>query len=129
METDAEGNVRRFVEKPKPEDITCDTINAGIYVLEPDDVRPHPAGHRLVDRAQLLPVALIARGETFVSYVSRGYWIDIGTPEKYVTVHRDIMNGLYVAPPFGAACRTEDRRRAGRARRAGRRADGPRLRR
>jgi NDP-sugar pyrophosphorylase family protein len=36
VETDADGNVTRFLEKPKPEEITCDTINAGIYVLEPD---------------------------------------------------------------------------------------------
>ena len=36
VETDEQGNVRRFLEKPKPEEITCNTINAGIYVLEPD---------------------------------------------------------------------------------------------
>ena len=36
VETDAAGNVRRFLEKPKPDEITCDTINAGIYILEPD---------------------------------------------------------------------------------------------
>ncbi|RPH56692.1 MAG: NDP-sugar synthase, partial [Acidobacteria bacterium] len=45
--------------------------------------------------------SLIERGETFVSYVSRGYWIDLGAPDKYLKVHRDIMNGIYVAPPFG----------------------------
>ena len=36
VETDADGNVRRFLEKPSPDEITCDTINAGIYVLEPE---------------------------------------------------------------------------------------------
>src|SRR5690242_13018545 len=36
VETDARGNVQRFLEKPDPHQITCDTINAGIYVLEPD---------------------------------------------------------------------------------------------
>src|SRR5215471_17263672 len=35
VETDAANNIRRFLEKPKPDEITCDTINAGIYVLEP----------------------------------------------------------------------------------------------
>src|SRR5262249_58720781 len=40
--------------------------------------------------------SLIERGETFVAYVYRGYWIDIGTPEKYTQVHRDIMDGRYV---------------------------------
>ena len=105
VETDAEGNVRRYVEKPKPEDITCDTINAGIYVLEPSTFDRIPRDTAWSIERSFFP-DLIARGETFVSYVSRGYWIDIGTPEKYVTVHRDIMNGLYVAAPFGAACRT-----------------------
>src|SRR5215467_3619182 len=36
VETEADGKVRRFLEKPKPDEITCDTINAGVYVLEPD---------------------------------------------------------------------------------------------
>src|SRR5215831_6025625 len=36
VETDANGNIRRFIEKPKPEEITTNRINAGIYVLEPD---------------------------------------------------------------------------------------------
>src|SRR4026207_895218 len=36
VEPDAEGNIRRFLEKPNPDEITCDTINAGIYILEPD---------------------------------------------------------------------------------------------
>ena len=53
--------------------------------------------------------SLIERGEIFVAYVYRGYWIDIGTPEKYMQVHRDIMDGRYVghrahtAAPFAAA--------------------------
>jgi NDP-sugar pyrophosphorylase family protein len=40
------------------------------------------------------------RGETFVGHVYEGYWIDIGTPEKYVQVHRDIMDGRFAAGPF-----------------------------
>ena len=44
--------------------------------------------------------SLIERGETFVAYVYNGYWIDIGTPEKYTQVHRDIMDGRYAAAPF-----------------------------
>src|SRR5262249_8764592 len=44
--------------------------------------------------------SLIERQETFVAYVYRGYWIDIGTPEKYQQVHRDIMDGRYHVAPF-----------------------------
>ena len=56
VETDPEGNVRRFREKPKPEEITCDTINAGMYILEPETFDRIPRGHDMVDRAQFLPV-------------------------------------------------------------------------
>ena len=44
--------------------------------------------------------SLVERGETFLAYVDRGYWIDIGTPAKYLQVHRDIMDGRFAAPPF-----------------------------
>ena len=47
--------------------------------------------------------SLIERGETFVAYTDRGYWIDIGTRQKYRQVHRDIMDGRYQAPPFSGA--------------------------
>jgi hypothetical protein len=44
--------------------------------------------------------SLVERKETFVAYVYRGYWIDIGTPDKYMQVHRDIMDRRFSAPPF-----------------------------
>lgn len=104
VETDAAGNVRAFREKPDPDQITCDTINAGIYVLEPDTFDRIPAATRYSIERRYFP-SLVERGERFVAYVARGYWIDIGTIEKYVQVHRDIMEGRCVAHPFsgGAA--------------------------
>jgi NDP-sugar pyrophosphorylase family protein len=99
VETDADGNIRRFLEKPKPDEITCDTINAGIYVLEPDTFDRIPKDTAWSIERSFFP-SLIERGETFVAYVYRGYWIDIGTPEKYVQVHRDIMDGKFHAAPF-----------------------------
>ena len=94
VETEADGRVRRFLEKPNPDEITCDTINAGIYVLEPDtfDRIPKDVSYS-IERAYF--PSLIERGETFVAYVDRGYWIDIGTPEKYVQVHRDMFDGQF----------------------------------
>jgi NDP-sugar pyrophosphorylase family protein len=94
VETDAEGNVRRFLEKPKPDEITCNIINAGIYVLEPDTFDRIPADTPWSIERSFFP-SLIERAETFVAYVYRGYWIDIGTPEKYTQVHRDVMDGRY----------------------------------
>jgi mannose-1-phosphate guanylyltransferase len=106
VETDAEGKVLRFVEKPNPDEITCDTINAGIYVLEPDTFDRIPKDMPWSIERSFFP-SLIERKETFVAHVDRGYWIDIGTPEKYTQVHRDIMDGRFRAAPFdGAAGQT-----------------------
>lgn len=102
VETDSAGNVLRFLEKPEPGQITCDTINAGIYVLEPDTFDRIPQETPWSIERAFFP-SLIERGETFVAYVDRGYWIDIGTPEKYTQVHRDIMDGRFRAPPFADA--------------------------
>jgi mannose-1-phosphate guanylyltransferase len=99
VETDADGNVQRFLEKPSPDEITCDTINAGIYVLEPDTFDRIPKDTPWSIERSFFP-SLVERRETFVAYVYRGYWIDIGTPEKYRQVHRDIMDGRYRAAPF-----------------------------
>ena len=99
VETDAQGNIQRFLEKPNADEITCDTINAGIYVLEPDTFDRIPKDMPWSIERSFFP-SLIERGETFIAYIYRGYWIDIGTPDKYMQVHRDIMDGRYKAGPF-----------------------------
>ncbi len=106
VETEADGRVRRFLEKPNPDEITCDTINAGIYVLEPDtfDRIPKDVSYS-IERAYF--PSLIERNEMFVAYVDRGYWIDIGTPEKYVQVHHDMFDGKFAGGLFATADRTK----------------------
>jgi len=99
VETDSSGNVTRFLEKPKPDEITTNNINAGIYVLEPDTFDRIPRDVSWSIERSFFP-SLIERRETFVAYVYDGYWIDIGTPEKYTQVHRDIMDGRFAADPF-----------------------------
>ena len=101
VETDDRGNIQRFLEKPKPDEITCNTINAGIYVLEPDTFDRIPKDTSWSIERSFFP-SLIERGETFVAYVDRGYWIDIGTPEKCMQVHKDVMDGRYKLDPFGS---------------------------
>ena len=99
VETDERGNIRRFLEKPTPENITTNQINAGIYVLEPETFDRIPSDVPWSIERSYFP-SLVERGETFVAYVYDGYWIDIGTPEKYTQVHRDIMDGRFRAAPF-----------------------------
>jgi mannose-1-phosphate guanylyltransferase len=100
VETNDDGSVRRFLEKPKPDEITCDTINAGVYVLEPDTFDRIPKDTAWSIERAFFP-SLVERQEAFIAYVYRGYWIDIGTPEKYAQVHRDIMDRRFLAEPFG----------------------------
>ncbi len=99
VETDERGNIRRFLEKPTPDEITTNQINAGIYVLEPETFDRIPSDVPWSIERSYFP-SLVERGETFVAYVYDGYWIDIGTPEKYTQVHRDIMDGRFRAAPF-----------------------------
>jgi len=102
VETDPAGNIVRFLEKPSEDEITCNTINAGIYVLEPETFDRIPKDTAWSIERSFFP-SLIERGETFVAYIYDGYWIDIGTPAKYLQVHRDIMDGRYAAPPFAGS--------------------------
>ena len=94
VEFDGERRVTRFVEKPDPAQITTDTINAGIYVLQTATLALMPAGvNHSIERA-FFP-ALLKRGDLVMAHVHRGYWIDIGTPDKYLQAHRDILGGRF----------------------------------
>jgi NDP-sugar pyrophosphorylase family protein len=99
VETEPDGRVRAFVEKPSPDAIRCNTINAGIYVLEPETLDRIPADTVFSIERGYFP-SLITDREPFVAHVSDGYWIDIGTPAKYRQAHADIMDGRFVAAPF-----------------------------
>jgi NDP-sugar pyrophosphorylase family protein len=105
VETEADGAVRRFLEKPGADEITCDTINAGIYVLEPSTFDRIPKDVAYSIERGYFP-SLVERKEPFFAYVDRGYWIDIGTPEKYIEVHRDMFDGRFSGGIFGEADRT-----------------------
>jgi NDP-sugar pyrophosphorylase family protein len=97
VETDADGRVLRFIEKPGPGEVTCNTINAGVYVLEPSVLRYMPKGEPYSFERGLFPT-LLENKELVLSYVLNGYWIDIGTPQKYLEVHHDILAGKFHSP-------------------------------
>jgi mannose-1-phosphate guanylyltransferase len=94
VETDSTGRVLRFIEKPEAREITTDTINAGIYVLETSTLSLMPPGKNLSIERFFFP-ALIARGDRVMAHIHICYWIDIGTPEKYQEVSRDILSGRF----------------------------------
>ncbi|MBN1374864.1 MAG: NDP-sugar synthase [Dehalococcoidia bacterium] len=90
VETDARGMVKRFVEKPGWDAVTTNMINAGIYILEPEVLARIPAATRFMFEHDVFP-SLLENQEPILSYPSEAYWIDIGTPEKYLKVHHDLL--------------------------------------
>lgn len=92
VETEKDGRVRRFLEKPKPEEVTCDTINAGIYILEPRVLDYVPEGEPFMFEYGVFP-KLLEREEAFFAYVWRGYWRDIGTASSFLQANLDVIAG------------------------------------
>ncbi len=91
VETEPDGKIHRFLEKPKADEITCNTINAGTYILEPGVLDFIPAGENYSFEYRLFP-DLLKRQEGFYAHTpARTYWIDIGTPERYLQAHQDLL--------------------------------------
>ena len=99
IETNAEGRVTRFLEKPSWSQVTTDMINAGTYVLEPEVLANIPPQVNFSFEHELFPL-LLDRGELIYAYPSSAYWMDIGTPEKYLQLHRDLLSGKGIQHNF-----------------------------
>jgi len=82
--------VQRFIEKPSPDRITSNWINAGIYILEPEVLQYVPAGSHYMFEKGLFP-HLLERGEPVFGYRFSSYWLDMGTPEKYLCLNCDLL--------------------------------------
>lgn len=83
------GRVSGFLEKPRPEEIDTDLINAGLYVLEPDVLDLVPPGRAVSIERDVFP-RLVDEG-TLHGLALPGYWLDVGTPESYLQAHRDVL--------------------------------------
>jgi len=90
--TDAESNIKRFIEKPKREEIVADTINAGVYVFSPAIFEEIPQGKTVSVEKEIFP-SLLEKGMKMMGYIHYGYWIDVGTVEKYRKVNFDALDG------------------------------------
>jgi len=88
---DNEGRVKQFLEKPSHEEITTNLINAGTYIIEPNVMELAPESKNYSFERGLFPSAL-SRGLKIYGYVSNSYWLDVGTPKKYLQAHHDILN-------------------------------------
>lgn len=88
---DGDGYAVSFIEKPKPEQIFSNFINAGIYIFEPEVLKKIPANKVVSVERDVFP-ELLVKGHKIAVYRDDSYWIDIGTIEKYIQVHQDIMD-------------------------------------
>ena len=90
--TNEDGSIERFLEKPTWGQVFSDTINTGIYVLEPEIFDFIPEGQAVDFSGETFPAALAA-GKGLYGYVADGYWEDVGTLEAYLSSHQDILDG------------------------------------
>ena len=91
--TDSDGRIERFLEKPSWGQVFSDTINTGIYVIEPEVLRHVPAGEPYDFSKQLFPL-LLEMGRPLYGYVAEGYWQDVGDLGQYAQANFDALDGL-----------------------------------
>lgn len=85
-----DGSVREFLEKPSPDQIDTNLVNAGAYVLHRDVLENVPAGRHVSIEREVFPTLV---GNGLYGYEASGYWLDIGTPQRYLQATYDILDG------------------------------------
>jgi len=88
----ADGQIKRFIEKPEKGTATTNLINAGIYVLSPEVFNYIPKGKYVSMEREVFP-KLVEQGELF-GHIFHGSWIDIGKPEEYLQTNKMILDSL-----------------------------------
>jgi mannose-1-phosphate guanylyltransferase len=84
------GRIHDFLEKPSPEQIDTNLINAGAYVLERSVLDRIAQGRTVSFEREVFPSLI---GDGLYGFAVSGYWLDIGTPERYLQATRDILEG------------------------------------
>ena len=100
--TQDDGKITRFLEKPSWGEVFSDTINTGIYILEPDVLDMIPFREEYDFSKNLFP-AMLERDIGLYGYVAEGYWRDIGNLNEYQEAELDILRGLVKIPISGTS--------------------------
>ncbi len=98
--TEEDGRISRFLEKPAWGQVFSDTVNTGIYVLEPSALAEIPSEGEYDFSKELFP-KLLEAGRPLYGFVTEDYWEDIGNLEQYMRAQRDVLDGKMrgVRPP------------------------------
>jgi mannose-1-phosphate guanylyltransferase len=89
VRVNGDGRVLSFLEKPRPEEIDTNLINAGMYVLEPDVLELVPPGRAVSIEREVFP--RLVEEQAVHGVALPGYWLDVGTPDAYLQAHRDVL--------------------------------------
>jgi mannose-1-phosphate guanylyltransferase / phosphomannomutase len=89
--TDEDGRIERFLEKPSWGQVFTDTINTGIYVLDPEVLRHVPEGRPFDFSKELFPL-LLEMGRPLYGYIAGGYWQDIGNLDQFRQANFDALD-------------------------------------
>lgn len=103
--TDSSGKVTRFIEKPSWGQVFTDTVNTGIYIINPEALAfvPH---NTPFDFAKDLFPKLLQNGKAIYGYTANGYWCDIGDTAAYLKCAFDVLDGsIRLGLPSGAVGR------------------------
>lgn len=90
--TTEDGKITQFLEKPGWGEVFSDTVNTGIYVLEPEALDYFAPGQKFDFSKDLFPLLLREKKPLF-GMVLPGYWCDIGNLQQYLEAHHDILSG------------------------------------
>ncbi|HEY8421859.1 MAG TPA: NDP-sugar synthase [Thermoclostridium sp.] len=99
IEHDEEGFITSFKEKPRRHETNSNLINAGVYIFEPQLLNEIPCGKAVSVEHETFPL-LLRKGYKLAVYNRCSYWLDLGTPEKYLKVHRDILEGVFQSEDY-----------------------------
>ena len=90
--TNEDGHIAQFLEKPSWGEVFSDTINTGIYVLDPQIFRYFEKDKPFDFSQELFPY-MLKKGDPIYGYVSNGYWCDVGNLSEYMRANADALNG------------------------------------
>jgi NDP-sugar pyrophosphorylase family protein len=93
VELDTDNRVVSFVEKPRRQQVGESWVNAGVYVIRPSVFGKIPKGRRSSLELDVFPKLM--REGTISGYKHEGYWADVGTPEDYLRVQKDLLTGVF----------------------------------
>ncbi len=101
--TDDDGRITRFLEKPSWGEVFSDTINTGIYILEPEALDLIPEKTEF-DFSQNLFPAMLEKDLPLFGYIAEGYWKDIGNLQEYQLANNDVLAGTVQVDIPGETC-------------------------